>query len=87
MSRFDIWVEGYAATGEHGTAFKIGAGEGETFDEAVKDYMSKAENHGIEENKRNRYISDEAYEKRSSNWSIWACNLFDNESDARKSFG
>lgn len=49
--------------------------------------MEENPNHGIETNKRNRYISDEAYKNRRSNWSIWACNLFDNEADARKSFG
>ena len=56
-------------------------------DEAVKDYMSKHTNHGIEENGRNRYMSEDAYNNRRSNWNIWACNLFDNEADARKSFG
>lgn len=87
MKKFEIWVEGYAATCEHGTANKIGEGFGNTFDEAVEDYMSKNEDHGIEKNTRSRYTSEEAYKKRSSNWNIWACNLYDNEADARKSFG
>lgn len=84
---FDIWMEGYAATGEHGTATLVGKGTGETFDEAVRDYMSKTPNHGIEEVTRNRYSSEENYNNRKSNWHIWACRLFDNEADARKSFG
>ena len=41
VREFEIWMEGYAATGEHGTAQMIGKGFGSTFDEAVKDYMSK----------------------------------------------
>lgn len=74
VREFEIWMEGYTATGEHETAQMIGKGTGSTFDEAVKDYMSKNPKNGIEENGR-------------SSWSIWACSLFDNEADARKSFG
>ncbi len=84
---FEIWVEGYAATGEHGTAQMIGTGTGDTFDEAVQDYMKWNPKHGIKENGRGRYVSDEAYKNRRSNWNIWGCNLYDNEADARKSFG
>ena len=80
-------MEGYAATGESGPAQLVGEGQGETFDEAVKDYMSKNPDHGISENGPERYRSEEAYKNRRSNWNIWACSLFDNESDARKSFG
>lgn len=84
---FEIWMEGYSATGEHGPAQLIGKGFGNTFDEAVKDYMSKDPKHGISENERDRYTTEQAYQNRPSNWNIWACNLFDNESDARKAFG
>ena len=87
MKTFEIWMEGYSATGESGTAQKIGEGTGESFDDAVIDYMSKNSNNGIAKNGRGRYSSDERYEKRRSNWNIWACSLFDNEVDARKSFG
>ena len=84
---FEIWMEGYAATGERSDAQIVGKGYGETFDDAVKDYMAKTPNHGIEVNERNRYRTEEAYKNRRSNWNIWACSLFDNEIDARKSFG
>lgn len=87
MKKFEIWAEGYAATGEHQTATKIGEGFGETFDDAVKDYISKTPNHGIEETTRRMYVSEEAYQNRRSKWHVWACSLFDNEADARKSFG
>lgn len=87
MKEFEIWMEGYSATGESGTAQMIGKGVGETFDDAVKDYMSKNLNHGIRPNTRDRYMTEEYYNNRRSNWNIWACNLFDNEEDARKSFG
>jgi len=89
MKKYEIWMEGYAATGEHSDAQKIGEAEGDTFDDAVKNYMLRPTllPHGIKENDKSRYRSEEAYANRRSNWNIWACNLFDNETDARKSFG
>lgn len=84
---YEIWMEGYAVTGDRQGAEMIGKGIGNTFDKAVIDYMSKNDNHGIEENKTSKYNSKESYHNRKSNWNIWACNLFDNEVDARKSFG
>jgi len=87
MKEFDIWMEGYRATEQYSPAQKIGEGVGETFDDAVRDYMSKNENHHIEVNSPERYVSEDAYENRRSNWNIWACSLFDNEEDARKSYG
>ncbi len=87
MKEFDIWITGYVVTGGRGTAQKIGTGNGNTFNEAVEDYMSKNPKHGIKPNTRNNYVSDEAYENRESSWNIWACHLYDNEKDARKWFG
>lgn len=84
---FEIWAEGYVATGEHGTATLVGKGTGETFDEAVRDYMSKTPNHGIEEYTKAFRVTEEQYKNLKSNWCIWGCRLFDNEADARKSFG
>lgn len=83
----EIWMEGFAATGQHGSAHKIGEGEGRNFDEAVKDYMAKTPNHGIKPNDRRGYATEAAWLDRQSNWNIWGCNLFDNEKEARKSFG
>jgi hypothetical protein len=76
MKLFEIWMEGYSATGQHEKAQLIGTGLGITFDDAIRDYMAKTPNHGIEKSNGPR-----------SNWSIWACDLFNNEKDARKSFG
>lgn len=87
MKTFEIWVEGYRVSCEFGNAELLGTGIGMTFDDAVNDYMSKNPNCGIERNTVSRYISEESYQNRRSNWNIWACNLFDNEQDARQSFG
>lgn len=87
LKEFQIWCEGYAATGERGTAHKVGTGIGVTFDDAVRDYISKNPDHGIREHFREDYPTEGSYKRRASNWSIWACNLFDNELEARKYFG
>ena len=87
MKIYEIWTEGYIATGENQKAFKLGEGKGNTFDEAVGDYMDNNIDHNIELNERNKYISEKYYKNRNSNWNIWGCNLYDNEIDARESFG
>jgi hypothetical protein len=81
-------VEGYLATGEHGTAHLVCSGiDATSFDEAVESYKTRFPNKGIERKTRTGFISDEAYEYRRSNWHIWSCSLFDNETDARRAFG
>ena len=88
MAIIEIWMEGFAVTGQRQGAHKIGEDEAEDFDQAIE--IHKGENpddHGISTNERSRYTSDKAYENRKSNYNIWACNLFDNEEDARKSLG
>ena len=87
MKAFEIWIEGFAATGQSQGAHMIGSSQGNSFDEAVENYIIKNPDCVIEKNGRGRYMDDEAYANRRSNWNIWACNLFDNEIDARKSFG
>ena len=85
--KYEVWCEGYRATGEHGTAHLVGTGVGETFDDAVRDLMSRKKGHGIEPNTPSRYIDEDAYANRRSNWSIWGCDLFDNEAAAKEAFG
>jgi hypothetical protein len=76
MKTFEIWVEGYNATGNSSPASKVGQGVGETFDDAIQDYINHNPDCGINN-----------YDSGKSKWNIWGCNLFDNEMDARKAFG
>lgn len=75
VKQFQIWMEGYAATGESGTAQMIGEYKAVDFNHAVKqysdDHLNQVEFGRLGENRH----------------SIWACELFDNEKDARKFFG
>lgn len=94
MKTFEIWMEGYAATGESSPAHKIGEAEGETFEEACQNFrhpktiiseftgeviITKGDPIGLDLNGE----GVQRYERPS----IWACRLYDNEQDARKHFG
>lgn len=91
MSKIQIWMEGYAATGESSGAQLIGTFDAIDFDDAVLQYNDQQlQKHNVvsaEPYTRNSFINQEAYENRRSNWKIWGCALFNNETDARKSFG
>jgi len=69
---YDIWCEGYAATGERSGATYFGAAKGHSFKEACDKFMAKD---------RESHYYDPA------KLTYWACRLFDNETDARKAFG
>lgn len=86
MKEFEIWSEGYRATGEDGDATFHGKYPGETFDEAVE-YANSQSTLNAERYTPECFWPREAYNNRRSNWKIWGCALFDNEADARKSFG
>lgn len=73
----EIWSEGYRASGDSSTAIFIGQFMAESFDEAVELYNKN----------RNKHYTMEAKKHADGHWSIYACRLFDNELEARKSFG
>ena len=77
--KYEIWVEGYAATGSYGEAQKIGEAEADSFDEAVQIIDEEIKHDG-------RDFGELRHEK-TGHWSFWGCRLFDNENDARASFG
>lgn len=75
MKKFEVWSEGYAATGESGDAVFHGNFEGETFRDAVISFKNSLTNpHSISCIDIDRMT-------------FWGCRFFDNEIDARKSFG
>lgn len=82
----EIWMEGYRATGESATANMLNQFHADSFDEAMKLYME--DNPGDVEVKKipknSKSVRDDSFTKE---YRIWACRLFDNETDARKSFG
>lgn len=69
---FDIWSEGYAATGESSGATYHGSFPGSSFKEAVCNWMKTIDSANLVDLKRMAY---------------WGCKLYSDESLARKSFG
>jgi hypothetical protein len=67
--KYQIWSEGYQATGESSGAYKHGELEANNFKEAC-----------------DNFFNDDKYYN-SDKLTYWGCRLFDNEVDARKSFG
>ena len=76
--KFEIWSEGYLATGMEGIPEKarmLAEVEADSFQEAC-----------------DKLCSDPDWQRRYGNYNperltVWGCRLFDNEADARKSFG
>lgn len=100
MKEWEIWIEGYATNGIRERASLIGKALGDTFDDAClnyrdvdgkalvldKDRKGKLRRGPFRENlppgaERTKAIM------RGGNYSVWACQLFDNEATARESFG
>ena len=78
MARHSLWVEGYAATVEHGEAMFLGTYEAGTFDDAVRKWST-------EKNAKNNY--GELKQHDDGTWTVLGCRIFDNEHSARRSFG
>lgn len=76
MKTYEIWTEGYSASGDSSPASYLGQGTGNTFEEAVRDLAEKEPRHAS-------YISY------NDNGSItyWGCKMFDNQAEASVSFG
>lgn len=72
-----VWSEGYAATGESSDAMFHGEFEAVDFADAVHQWLST-----LKPESEKKY-----YSYRDGKHMFWACQLFDNEADARKSFG
>ncbi len=75
---YNIWSEGFRTTGEEGKAHYVGFGYGYSFQEACDNFFSS-----FSEEELNTKFGG----YNSKYGTIWGCNLFDNEVDARKSIG
>lgn len=76
---YDIWSEGFCCTGQSGTAQCVARNvEADSFIDAVRKWYNS------EPDAKNKY-GDLSIKKDKA--FLWGCKLFDNEADARKSFG
>lgn len=99
MKEFEIWIEGYSVTGNSSPASCIGKAMGEDFNDACRNFRYREDmKNPYGDNYFHRKGDplnldksdtepDGLRKSRVGTYSIWACALFDNESDARKSFG
>lgn len=71
-----LWEEGHRATGSTGTAKFLGSYMANDMDDAVEQYLKK-------------HPESKQYHRRNEDGThaIWGCVLYDNEIDARKTFG
>lgn len=74
---YEVWSEGYAATGERGSATYEGSVFADNFIEACEKVAGDKLDRGTD-GKLHMY---------NGRPQIWACEMFDNEADARKAFG
>ena len=74
MKEYEVWMEGYRATGESAPHRFIGKAEAETFKDAC--YIAV----------KNWCSSEEDFKKyyNSENQSFWGCRCFDNERDSMR---
>lgn len=80
MKEFEVWTEGYAATGESSGAIFHGKVMAESFDEACIKLLGR----GLDKDKSN----PDGYRRNSKgNMSVWGCGCYDNEAEARAYFG
>lgn len=89
-SIFEIWIEGYATSGERSNASLIGKSVGKTFEDAVNNYTYPQDVYCFNNGEPEVYHKKGDGLKLDNSYpypSIWACRLYDNEKDARKSFG
>lgn len=73
MKTWQIWSEGYAVTGQSGEAHVHGSVEADTFNDACLTLAKR-------DSEFAQYFDPQKM-------TFWGCRLFDNEADARKSFG
>ena len=73
MKTYHVWAEGYRANGDRANAHLIGSIESDSFENACNTLI------------RICGMDDHNWDKEKLTY--WGCRLFDNEIDARKTFG
>lgn len=88
MPKFDIWSEGFSITGIDGKAQMFAEGvEAETFEKACDLWFNTLGNVTPDYYKPAHEGSDVYGKVIHYRPSFWGCSLYDNEEDARRSFG
>lgn len=76
MKKYEVWVEGYCCQGNEDPATYRGEVEADSFNDACIKILG------------NKLDKDkDGYIEHNGRYSVWGCRCYDNEIDARKSFG
>jgi len=80
LKNYQVWMEGFAVTGQQAQAHLVGKIGAESFDEACIKLLGDS----LDKDDK----KSDGYRRLSNNeMCVWACGLYNNESDARKGFG
>lgn len=82
MKYYTLWQEGYAITGNNDYAKCLGNYPADTFNEAVERYVQHREETDWPDIRK-----PGGYTFTNGIHSVWGCRIYNNEVDARKSFG
>jgi hypothetical protein len=80
MKEFEVWTEGYAATGQSSDATLHGKVMAKSFDQACIKVLGSSLDK--DESKPDGYRRNS-----KGNMCVWACGCYDNEAEARAYFG
>jgi hypothetical protein len=70
--KIELWIEGFQIQGDEGKAYRLDTYEADNLEQAVEIHNQQ---------------SSMLIEKKQGIFVFWGCRVFDNEADARKSFG
>jgi len=77
---YSIWGEGFSATGQHGTAKSFGCWRGDSFEHACDQcFDNEFDKKYYKKGEKSLILRRRLY--------YWGCELFPEESKARRSFG
>ena len=90
LKEYEVWSEGYAATGEDGGAYLVGKVYARNFAQAChivmcKDYIKHVDIENKSSN--NDYCTPSRWDYNPNELSCWGCSLYWSEELARKNFG
>lgn len=91
IKEYDIWESGYLDQGMEGVpakAFYRGKEWGRNFQDACMRYFLKSEyENRIKYDEEDKYFDTKRWDYDPYTNRYWGCGLYENEADARKSFG
>lgn len=90
LKEYEVWMEGYSATGERASACFIGKVKARNFAQACHILMCKQKLESIEEENdpsNKSYVTPGRWDYEPNRLSVWGCKMYWSKELASKSFG